>query len=430
MFILKEKKSIVIILMIVAIFYILVSPRILSSVTLPHYDACIICMIIAIVTLSLMLLSKFETKNLERKLIRQQSQLTAIINNCPFVVYLKSVDGKIILANEVTSELSSLDTEKLIGMCAYNLIADPAVCKREDAELLKNKEIITGERYEKFANGKSHWVRIVRVPILDEKDNISSIVVIFRVIDDVKDLEDRKNSFIATLTHDLKTPTIAQIRALDLFLNEAFGAISEEQKLMLEQIKHSCQYMYDLIFTILDTYIYDNGLTKINPVKFNMQDLINETIRGLSNLLSERNQKLRINVDLVSSNIVADKLQLKRVIINLFSNAITHGFKNSEIEVFVGENDENMKFEIKNKSEYIAEGQMKEIFEKYKHKENSKSMKTSTGLGLYLSKQIIDAHNGRMYAHSDKDQNCVFGFEIPKNTSLIELNSKESQTTK
>ena len=57
-------------------------------------------------------------------------------------------------------------------------------------------------------------------------------------------------------------------------------------------------------------------------------------------------------------------------------------------------------------------------------------MKTSTGLGLYLSKQIIDAHNGRMYAHSDKEQNCVFGFEIPKNTSLIELNSKESQTTK
>ena len=416
--------------MIVAIFYILVSSRILPSVILPYYDACIICTIIAIVTLSLRVLSKIEIKNLERKLIRQQSQLTAIINNCPFVVYLKSVDGKIILANEVTSELSSLDTEKLIGMCAYNLIADPTVCKSEDAELLKNKEIITCERYEKFANGKSHWVRIVRVPILDEKDNISSIVVIFRVIDDVKDLEDRKNSFIATLTHDLKTPTIAQIRALDLFLNEAFGAISEEQKLMLEQIKHSCQYMYDLIFTILDTYIYDNGLTKINPVKFNMQDLINETIRGLSNLLSERNQKLRINVDLESSNIVADKLQLKRVIINLFSNAITHGFKNSEIEVFVGENDENMKFEIKNKSEYIAEGQMKEIFEKYKHKENSKSMKTSTGLGLYLSKQIIDAHNGRMYAHSDEDQNCVFGFEIPKNTSLIELNSKESQTTK
>lgn len=416
--------------MIVAIFYILVSSRILPSVILPYYDACIICTIIAIVTLSLRVLSKIEIKNLERKLIRQQSQLTAIINNCPFVVYLKSVDGKIILANEVTSELSSLDTEKLIGMCAYNLIADPTVCKSEDAELLKNKEIITCERYEKFANGKSHWVRIVRVPILDEKDNISSIVVIFRVIDDVKELEDRKNSFIATLTHDLKTPTIAQIRALDLFLNEAFGAISEEQKLMLEQIKHSCQYMYDLIFTILDTYIYDNGLTKINPVKFNMQDLINETIRGLSNLLSERNQKLRINVDLVSSNIVADKLQLKRVIINLFSNAITHGFKNSEIEVFVGENDENMKFEIKNKSEYIAEGQMKEIFEKYKHKENSKSMKTSTGLGLYLSKQIIDAHNGRMYAHSDEDQNCVFGFEIPKNTSLIELNSKESQTTK
>ena len=81
-------------------------------------------------------------------------------------------------------------------------------------------------------------------------------------------MEERKNTFIATLTHDLKTPTIAQIRALDLLLGEAFGPLVDEQKEMLEQIKSSCKYMYDLIFTILDTYLYDNGLTKINAEKF------------------------------------------------------------------------------------------------------------------------------------------------------------------
>ena len=69
--------------------------------------------------------------------------------------------------------------------------------------------------------------------------------------------------------------------------------------------------------------------------------------------------------------------------------------------------------------------QMKEIFEKYKHSRNAKSIKTSTGLGLYLSKQIIDAHNGQVYAHSDENKNCTFGFEIPKKLVSNPTNKQE-----
>ena len=255
--------------------------------------------------------------------------------------------------------------------------------------------------------------------MLDENDEISSIVVIFRIIDDVKEVEERKNTFIATLTHDLKTPTIAQIRALDLLLSETFGKIGDEQKEMLEQIKSSCKYMYDLIFTILDTYLYDNGLTKINPEKFDILDLINETTRGLSNLIAERGQKVVVSAELDSSNIYADKVQIKRVIINLLTNAVTYGFKNSDIEVFITDEDKNLKVEVRNKSEYINEEQMQEIFEKYKHVKNSKSIKTSTGLGLYLSKQIVDAHNGKIFAHSNAEKSCSFGFVIPKESVKV-----------
>lgn len=259
---LKEKKAIILVLMDIAIFYMLISPRILPTVLLSVRDACIITAIIAIVTLFMRYLSKVEMANLEKKLERQHSQLTAIINNSPFIVFLKSVDGKIILANEVLANLFSASREQLVGRNSYEFVSNPENCMEEDKHLLATKEIITCERYESLINGRGHWFRIVKVPVLDENDDISSIVVIFRIIDDVKELEERKNTFIATLTHDLKTPTIAQIRALDLLLGEAFGSLVDEQKEMLEQIKSSCKYMYDLIFTILDTYLYDNGLTK------------------------------------------------------------------------------------------------------------------------------------------------------------------------
>ena len=422
---LKEKKAIILVLMDIAIFYMLISPKILPTVLLSVSDACIITAIIAIVTLFMRYLYKVEMANLEKKLERQHSQLTAIINNSPFVVFLKSVDGKIILANEVLANLFSASREQLVGRNSYEFVSNPENCMEEDKRLLATKEIITCERYESLINGQGHWFRIVKVPVLDENDDISSIVVIFRIIDDVKELEERKNTFIATLTHDLKTPTIAQIRALDLLLGEAFGSLVDEQKEMLEQIKSSCKYMYDLIFTILDTYLYDNGLTKINAEKFDILALLNETTRSMSNLLRERNQKLIINTNLTSNIVVADKVQIKRVIINLLANAVKHGFKNSDIEVFVTENDENIKMEVKNKSEYINKEQMKEIFEKYKHSRNAKSIKTSTGLGLYLSKQIIDAHNGQVYAHSDESKNCTFGFEIPKKLVSNPTNKQE-----
>lgn len=177
--------------------------------------------------------------------------------------------------------------------------------------------------------------------------------------------------------------------------------------------------MYDLIFTILDTYLYDNGLTKINPEKFDILDLINETTRSLSNLIAERGQKVVVSAELDSSNIYADKVQIKRVIINLLTNAVTYGFKNSDIEVFITDEDKNLKVEVRNKSEYINEEQMQEIFEKYKHVKNSKSIKTSTGLGLYLSKQIVDAHNGKIFAYSNAEKSCSFGFVIPKESVKV-----------
>ena len=117
----------------------------------------------------------------------------------------------------------------------------------------------------------------------------------------------------------------------------------------------------------------------------------------MSNLLRERNQKLIINTNLTSNIVVADKVQIKRVIINLLANAVKHGFKNSDIEVFVTENDENIKMEVKNKSEYINKEQMKEIFEKYKHSQNAKSIKTSTGLVLYLVHYSETNHNHRTF---------------------------------
>ena len=251
------------------------------------------------------------------------------------------------------------------------------------------------------------------------KGKVIEVIVILVNTDIEKELEGSKTSYIENLTHDLKTPTYAQIRAADLLLSGLFGELSEEQKEIITQIKSSCNYMNDLIFTILDSYHYENGQTKINPEKFDIVKLVRETSNEIYNLLSVKGQQIRIYPDQKEIYVVADKFQIKRVIVNFLGNAITYGFKNSIINISIKNDKTSIKLNIRNKSEYIPEDTLKEIFKKYKHNKNAKYQKAATGLGLYLSKQIIDAHNGNIYAKSDIKQNCDFGFELPKKTSQI-----------
>ena len=252
----------------------------------------------------------------------------------------------------------------------------------------------------------------MKYPVYDKKGNVIKMVILHKNIDAEKDMEDRKNTFVATLTHDLKTPTLAQIKALDIILDKNFGDLAVNQRELLSQVKTSCKYMSELIFTILDTYKYDNGEIKIYTQEICLNDIVNNAIEHLSDFIKEKNQTIIVNNN-SKSNIIADKSQIKRVVINLISNSITYGYPDSEIQINLLDDEKNIYFEIKNHSKYIPEERLVDIFEKYKKSDNTRFHKTSTGLGLYLSKQIIDAHNGNIYAQSDINETCTFGFSLP-----------------
>ena len=121
---------------------------------------------------------------------------------------------------------------------------------------------------------------------------------------------------------------------------------------------------------------------------------------------------------------MADKFQLKRVLINLLSNAINYGNYKTNIELILKEDENNIILNVKNKSDYISNDKILDLYEKFKRKDNIRFSKSGSGLGLYLSKQIISGHNGDIFAKSNKEeQSCTFGFSLPKNLHLISQTS-------
>ncbi len=223
----------------------------------------------------------------------------------------------------------------------------------------------------------------------------------------------KKEEFLAKIIHDLKTPTLAQISALEVFLANSSDKLNENEKELIELTLNSCNYMQNLIETFNIVYKMDFEQIHLNYEKFNIVNLIKEVQNEIKILLKYN----KLNIELKSSKEIivnADKLQIKRVLENILSNAINNSYKNSTIYINVAKTKSSIQLEVKNNSPYIESKILEEIFEKFKSYP-SLHKKAGIGLGLYLSKEIINAHYGKMIAKSFEDNINIFGFELPLN---------------
>ena len=229
---------------------------------------------------------------------------------------------------------------------------------------------------------------------------MTSIVVFLENINERKEAEQGKETYVATLTHDLKTPTIAQIRMLELLLDGACGELNSEQTEIMEQMLKSARYMLGMISKVLTVYKFENGSMKFEFSEFNLKELMFECIDELSTLLDERNLTLETEILTDNCIIAADKMQIK----------------NTEVKISLEKEDENLIFKTTNSSPYIPPDILNTLFKKYvSNPAHSKFDGIGTGLGLYLTEKIISAHNGRIIAKSSEENKNTFGFIIPKN---------------
>ena len=178
-----------------------------------------------------------------------------------------------------------------------------------------------------------------------------------------------------------------------------------------------------MLSTLLSTYKYENGDYVLNYEKCNIISLAEEAINELDAMLKEKKVTIHINKEGQNFDTRCDKMQIKRVFTNILGNAISYAYNNTEIQVDIKQNSAGICFEAKNESAYINPETMNNLFKKYVS-HAAKFNKVGVGLGLYLSKQIINAHKGDIYAKSFEDNHNMFGFVLPivntiKNEAVI-----------
>ncbi len=234
----------------------------------------------------------------------------------------------------------------------------------------------------------------------------------------LKETIDQRENFVSCLTHDLRTPLVAANRMLDLITQQAFGDVTGEQQEAISNIVSSNNNMLKMLNTLLETHHYELGQKTLSFIPVNLQQLIDEVHSELQPLAIEKGIKLISNSADDVPEIQGDRLELRRVITNLVSNAIKFTDQGS-IKVSLSHNDSEVLVQVEDTGIGISPQEQETIFQRY-HQGNHR--RSGKGLGLYLCQQIVNAHQGKLAVQSQQrlpqdEQSAtgtIFTFSIPK----------------
>lgn len=268
-------------------------------------------------------------------------------------------------------------------------------------------------------DGNSKTLRLNASRITQEKNGKKEqgFICVMGDISTSKELERVKENYVATLTHDLKTPLLAQQLVLETLAAGSIGKINDEQKKLLLGAKESVHDLVEMVNSTLLFYKLESSHVTLHRQKSQLAGLAKEVMSNLQLLAEKKGIALELDTALNLPDVWIDAIQMKRVFHNILSNAISYGRKGAPIRVIIRveqqEGDgEHLLVEVCNEGKGITEDELPKIFDKY-YSLSRKFKQIGTGLGLYISRKIVELHGGSLWATSEVNKETRFFISLP-----------------
>lgn len=344
-------------------------------------------------------------------LIRTNSKLSGIINYCADGIIIIDENGHIEQVNPACENMVGLSEENLVKMNFSNITHCEK--KKDFKEALKqNEDVFLRDCYIlNTLRDKKIPVEISFASITPEDcEPVKKFVGVVRDVRIQKEMESLRDDFVATLTHDLRTPLLAAIQTLKFFLDGSLGKLEDRQSVLLSTMQKSNEDLLGLVNALLEVYKYEAGKLDLCKTNFLLKDLISQSFRELENLAKNKNIEFNLHFNAEDDlTISADRGEIRRVITNLCGNAINYTNLGGKVDIEVKEQQGDVIFSVTDNGNGIPAEDIPNLFKRFSQG-TSKKRSTGTGLGLYLSRQIIEAHNGKIWLESKVNKGSEFSF--------------------
>jgi PAS domain S-box-containing protein len=338
---------------------------------------------------------------------------------------VESLTGYAIFTTDQEGDISSWNggAQKLFGYQESEVLGRKAsiIFRKEEVDRHKLKQelleaVAKGrvviERYHVRQDGSRFWASGLIFPLNDEKAAARGFTFIVRDLTEKADFEKRKDSFISTATHELKSP----VTSLKLYAEIVAEEIKRSKNKVNIQSVVALNKQVDKIVALMD-YLLDvdkikKGELQLKKKFLDMNALIEETIATLQ-LVSKKHTI--VQGGRIAERVYGDRDRLAQVLVNLITNAIKYSPGADKVIVSGSDDAHKIVVSVKDFGFGIAEAEQPEIFGRFYRASGAIDHKIEgIGLGLYVAKQIIVAHNGKMWLESEKDKGSSFYFSLPQ----------------
>jgi signal transduction histidine kinase len=357
-------------------------------------------------------LQEYSDSNLE-KLLMEKRRIETLVNNLHDPVIGLDEKNTVLFINEKALQVSALNRQQTIGKKAEAI----AVYNDLLRSLLQQAEVNKGTTLKIYADNKESYFEKILAPISivptgeTEEKHIGSFIIL-RNVTAYKELDVAKTNFIATVSHEFKTPIASMKMSLQLLNNAQTGTLNDEQKDLVDSIKDDTERLLRTTGELLNITQVETGQSQIKMEHCEISEIITDAIAATQKLASPKAISIRTFIDEGLPLINADKEKATWILSNLISNAIRYSYDNAEISITTHYSGGAVKVSVTDTGMGIDANYQGRIFDRYFRVPGTK--KEGTGLGLAISKEFIEAMGGSISVKSNLAEGSVFTIEFAK----------------
>ena len=226
-----------------------------------------------------------------------------------------------------------------------------------------------------------------------------------------------KTQILATVTHELKTPLTSVVGYVDrlLFDQDKIGPLNEKQERYLSRVQTNSRRLQALIDDLLDISRIESGTLQLALADLEVQEETEEVVRAMRAQIDDKQLRLLMNIPSGLPWVRSDRLRFAQIVTNLLSNACKYSPEGATVAISAKVDDGFIQIDIADTGNGISEGDQAQLFTKFFRSDNSSTRRESgTGLGLFITKHIVEAQGGGIWVQSREGKGSTFSFTLPR----------------
>jgi len=374
-----------------------------------------------------------ERRNAEEQLRRTRDELKALVEAAPVAIVGIDMEGRVVSWYGGAQNMFGWSAAEVIGKPLANVPPE----KQEEFRALRQRvlrgdSIVGLESNRIRKDGSRIDVSISYAPLHDHTGSTVGAIIVYQDITERRVIAEQrqareaadaanraKSNFLANMSHELRTPLNAIIGFSELLEDQTFGDLNERQRRYVTNVLTSGRHLLQLVNDILDLAKIEAGRVLLEPEPIDLTTLLHDMKRGLEPLATAKQQSFIVDVSENLPRLTADRAKVKQVLYNLLSNAIKFTKEGGQVRLQAmparaDDGSEQVQVVVSDTGIGIAPQDLHRIFLEFEQVDSSYvRQQEGTGLGLALTRRLIEAHGGRIWVESTPDQGSTFTFVLP-----------------